>query len=58
MGGLGKQRSRDAADEVFLACASAAQAKYVMTSDRDLLVLKKPFGIAVMTPAEFLKAID
>ncbi len=52
---LGKQRSRDAADDPFLACALAAQAECVVTSDRDLLALGKPFGIAVVTPIQFLK---
>jgi predicted nucleic acid-binding protein len=26
-----------------------------VTNDRDLLTLGKPFGVAVMTPIEFLK---
>ena len=51
---LGKQRSRDATDDPFLACALAAQAKYVVASDRDLLSLGKPFGIVIVTPAEFI----
>lgn len=51
---LGKQRSRDPKDDPFLACALAARAKYLVTRDRDLLVLKKPFGIEVVTPATFL----
>ena len=54
---LGKQHSRDATDDPFLACALAAEAEYIVTSDRDLLSLRKPFGIAVVTPAEFLKRI-
>ena len=52
---LGKQRSRDATDDPFLACTLAAQAKYLIASDRDLLSLGKPFGIAVVTPAEFIR---
>ena len=55
---LGKQRSRDATDDPFLACALTAQAKYVVASDRDLLSLGKPFGIAVVTPAEFVRRIS
>jgi putative PIN family toxin of toxin-antitoxin system len=54
---LGKQRSRDATDDPFLACALAAQAEYLVTLDRDLLSLHKPFGIAMLTPVEFLKRI-
>jgi putative PIN family toxin of toxin-antitoxin system len=51
---LGKQRSRDAKDDPFLACALAARAKYVITRDDDLLVLGKPFGIEMIAPANFL----
>ena len=54
---LGKQRSRDAADDPFLACALAAQAKYIVASDRDLLALGKPFGIAIITPAELIRRL-
>jgi predicted nucleic acid-binding protein len=52
---LGKQRSRDAADDPFLACALAAQAQYLVSADRDWLSLGKPFGIAVITPAELIR---
>jgi len=51
---LGKQRSRDAKDDPFLACALAARAKYLVTRDHDLLVLGKPFGIEMIAPANFL----
>ena len=56
-GPLGKQRSRDATDDPFLACALAAGAKFIVTSDRDLLALGKPFGVAVLTPIELLKRV-
>jgi putative PIN family toxin of toxin-antitoxin system len=51
---LGKQRSRDAKDDPFLACALAAHAKYVVTRDDDLLALGKPFGIEMIAPPKFL----
>ncbi len=51
---LGKQRSRDPDDDPYLACALAAQARCIVTHDRDLLALGKPFGIAVITPRQFL----
>ena len=54
---LGKQRSRDAKDDPYLAAALAANAQVVVTFDRDLLSLGKPFGISIITPAQFLKAI-
>jgi putative PIN family toxin of toxin-antitoxin system len=54
---LGKQRSRDARDDPFLACAAAARAGFIVSSDRDLLALGKPFGVAILTPMELLKRV-
>ena len=54
---LGRQRSRDRADDPFLACALAARADCIVSSDRDLLALGKPFGIAILTPTQFLHRI-
>ncbi len=51
---LGKQRSRDAKDDPYLACALSAVAQFMITRDDDLLVLGKPFGIQIMTPRELL----
>jgi putative PIN family toxin of toxin-antitoxin system len=51
---LGKQRSRDAKDDPYLACALAAGAKFIVTRDDDLLTLQKPFGIQILTPRELL----
>ena len=51
---LGKQRSRDAKDDPYLACALAAGAKVIVSRDDDLLVLEKPFGIQILTPRELL----
>jgi uncharacterized protein len=51
---LGKQRSRDSKDEIFLACALAANASFIVSNDQDLLRLKKPFGIEVIRPAQFI----
>src|ERR1700733_7712949 len=51
---LGKQRSRDAKDDPYLACALAAGAKFIISRDDDLLVLQKPFGIQIITPRELL----
>jgi uncharacterized protein len=52
---LAGKLSRDPDDNLFVATAAAAQAAFVVTQDRDLLVLEKPFGVAIVTPAEFLK---
>ena len=52
---LGKQRSRDLKDDPYLACALGARAKLVVSNDRDLLVLQKPFGISIVTPIQLLQ---
>jgi putative PIN family toxin of toxin-antitoxin system len=51
---LGKQRSRDLKDDRYLACALAAGSKFIVSNDRDLLDLEKPFGVAIVTPIQFL----
>ena len=51
---LGKQRSRDAKDDPYLACALAAGAKLIVSRDDDLFALEKPFGIQIVTPRELL----
>ncbi len=50
---LGKQRSRDVKDDPFLACALAVRADYLVTKDKDLLDMGKPFGVTIITPREF-----
>ena len=52
---VGKQRSRDPEDDPVLACALAVRAKCIVSQDRDLLDLGKPFGIAIVTPVQFLQ---
>ena len=52
---LGRQRSRDVKDDPYLACAVAAKAEFIVSYDSDLLDLEKPFGIAVVTPRQFLR---
>jgi putative PIN family toxin of toxin-antitoxin system len=54
---LGRQRSRDIKDDRYLAAALGAKADAVVTNDRDLLDLKKPFGMPIMTPIEFIKLV-
>lgn len=51
---VGKQRSRDATDDIFLACALASGAKVIVSKDKDLLALEKPFGIEIVKPAVFV----
>lgn len=45
---------RDALDNHILACALGGRARYIVTRDEDLLVLKEYQGIAIVTPEEFL----
>jgi putative PIN family toxin of toxin-antitoxin system len=54
---LGKRRSRDPKDDIYLAAALGAQAEVTISNDRDLLILGTPFGIHVCTPMEFLKRV-
>ena len=51
---LGRRRSRDPKDDPYLACALAAGAKVIVSRDDDLLAMKKPFGIEIITPRELL----
>jgi predicted nucleic acid-binding protein len=54
---IGKQRSRDIRDDCYLACALQAGAEVIVSNDRDLLGLGKPFGVAILTPIQFLKFV-
>jgi putative PIN family toxin of toxin-antitoxin system len=54
---LGKRRSRDVRDDIYLAGALAASAQYIVTYDKDLLELGKPFGIEAIRPVEFLRRL-
>ena len=54
---LGKQRSRDEKDDIYLAAAVSASANFIVTYDKDLLVLEKPFGIEIIRPPAFLRRI-
>jgi putative PIN family toxin of toxin-antitoxin system len=55
---LGKRRSRDAKDDIYLAAALAASAPFIVTYDNDLLDLEKPFGIETIRPAEFIRRLE
>ena len=54
---LAGKLSRDPDDNLFVATAAAARASFLVTQDRDLLVLEKPFGVAIVTPVELLKQL-
>lgn len=48
------QASRDPNDDHVLGCALAAEARMVVTGDKDLLTLHPFQTIAIVTPAQFL----
>jgi uncharacterized protein len=49
--------SRDSKDDIFLACAKAADAHYIVTEDNDLLVLH-PYGdIQIVNVLAFLDVV-
>jgi putative PIN family toxin of toxin-antitoxin system len=54
----GKQRSRDPKDDPILGTALAARVGIIVTKDRDLLDLEKPFGIEVLHPGDFLRRLN
>ena len=54
---LSKQRSRDAKDDPYLAAALAAKDSCLLTYDKDLLDMGKPFGIRIVKPSVFLQSI-
>jgi putative PIN family toxin of toxin-antitoxin system len=49
--------SRDLDDNVFVATELAVEAQFIITQDRDLLVLGKPFGIAIITPVQLVRLL-
>ncbi|MGH7393414.1 MAG: putative toxin-antitoxin system toxin component, PIN family [Candidatus Rokuibacteriota bacterium] len=48
---------RDPNDDMVLACALAATVEYLVTRDKDLLVLQQYEGIAIVTPEAFLAVL-
>jgi uncharacterized protein len=49
--------SRDPDDNVFVATAVAVQAAFLVTQDRDLLTLHKPFGVRIVTPVQLIREL-
>ncbi len=49
--------SRDRDDNVFVATAAAAAAAFLVTQDRDLLALEKPFGVRIVTPVQMIREL-
>ena len=49
--------SRDPADDKFIACAGLSGARYLITGDKDLLVLNGKFDFEIITPKAFLELL-
>ena len=50
--------SRDPEDNMVLECAIEARAQYIVSGDKDLLVLKEFRGVQIVRASEFLKVVD
>lgn len=50
--------SRDPKDDMVLEAAVSGSAKYLVTGDQDLLVLKEFMGTQIVTPREFLELFE
>ena len=51
---VGRRRSRDPDDDLFLSCALASKAPIIVSKDQDLLVLERPFGVRILEPRQFV----
>ena len=49
---------RDPKDDKFLACAVEGAAHYLLSSDSDLLTMRRYEQIAIVNPGQFLLALD
>jgi len=50
--------SRDETDNKYLECAAAADADYIITGDKDLLVLKEYRQTKIVSAAEYLDIVN
>jgi uncharacterized protein len=50
--------SRDPKDDMFLACAKVAGADYLVSEDKDLLVLEKHHDTKIVNVAQFLSVME
>jgi putative PIN family toxin of toxin-antitoxin system len=48
--------TRDAKDDKFVACALVGDVNYLITEDKDLLVLEAVGDVRIVTPYDFLRA--
>jgi hypothetical protein len=52
-----RKLSRDPDDDLFVATAVAAHANFLVSQDRDLLVLQKPYGVSIVTPVQLVRLL-
>lgn len=50
--------SRDPKDDMFIACALTASARFVITTDEDLLVIGEVSDVRMITPFQFFHLIE
>jgi len=48
--------TRDPKDDKFVACAVAGDANYLITEDKDMLILEVVGDVRIVTPYDFLRA--
>ena len=49
---------RDPDDDKILDCAIAAEARYIVSGDKDLLILERFQSVEIVTPSAFLKILQ
>jgi putative PIN family toxin of toxin-antitoxin system len=49
---------RDAKDDMFLGCAVTGMAHYLVSSDNDLLILRRYEDVCILNPGQFLAALQ
>jgi putative PIN family toxin of toxin-antitoxin system len=54
--GLVPAYTRDRKDDKFVACALAGGANYLITEDKDILVLRAVGDVRIVTPYDFVRA--
>lgn len=58
LGAISIQASRDPKDNMVLETAVIGRADFIVSGDKDLLVLNQCDNIPIVTPADFIKAIN
>jgi uncharacterized protein len=54
--GSGPAYTRDPKDDKFVACALVGDANYLITEDKDMLILEVVGDVRIVTPYDFLRA--